>query len=100
MVRAPWCPLTSSLRLYKASDTNTLNQSAFSRIKFRSAIAIEDLFHGIEVSVPAPWRDEELPPGAISIDSIDFTTISIDFTTISIDVAVSHDEERVVLPWG
>jgi hypothetical protein len=34
-------------------------------------------------------------PGAISIDSI---TISIDFTAISIDVAVSHDEEGVVLP--
>jgi hypothetical protein len=36
-------------------------------------------------------------PGAISIDS---TTISIDFTAISIDVAVSHDEEGVVLPQG
>jgi hypothetical protein len=38
--------------------------------------------------------------GAISIDSIDSTAISIDFTAISIDVAVSHDEERVLLPWG
>jgi hypothetical protein len=36
-------------------------------------------------------------PGAISIDS---TAISIDFTAISIDVAVSHDEEGVVLPRG
>jgi hypothetical protein len=36
-------------------------------------------------------------PGAISIDSI---AVSIDFTAISIDVAVSHDEERVVLPRG
>jgi hypothetical protein len=32
-------------------------------------------------------------PRAISIDSIDFTAISI-------DVAVSHDEEGVVLPRG
>jgi hypothetical protein len=39
-------------------------------------------------------------PGAISIDSIDSTSISIDFTTISIDVVVSHDEEGVVLPRG
>jgi hypothetical protein len=39
-------------------------------------------------------------PGAISIDSIAFTTISIDFTAISIGVAVSHDEEGVVLPRG
>jgi hypothetical protein len=37
-------------------------------------------------------------PGAISIDSITVTAVSIDFTAISIDVAVSHDEEGVVLP--
>jgi hypothetical protein len=39
-----------------------------------------------------------IAPGAIFIDSVDSTTISIDFTAISIDVAVSHDEEGVVLP--
>jgi hypothetical protein len=39
-------------------------------------------------------------PGAVSIDSIDSTTVSIDFTTISIDVAVSHDEDIVVLSRG
>jgi hypothetical protein len=39
-------------------------------------------------------------PGAISIDSIASTAVSIDFTAISIDVAVSHDEEGVVLPRG
>jgi hypothetical protein len=75
----------------------TLNQSAFSQIKFRSAATIEDQFRGTEVSVPAPCQDGEVPPGAISIDSTD---ISIDFTAISIDVAVSHDEEGVVLPRG
>jgi hypothetical protein len=37
-------------------------------------------------------------PEAISIDSIASTAVSIDFTAISIDVAVSHDEEGVVLP--
>jgi hypothetical protein len=58
----PWCPLTSPLRLYKASNTKTLNQSAFSQIKFRSAAAVEDQFRGTEVSVSAPCRDGELPP--------------------------------------
>jgi hypothetical protein len=38
--------------------------------------------------------------GAISIDSIALTAVSIDFTAISIVVAVSHDEEGVVLPRG
>jgi hypothetical protein len=39
-------------------------------------------------------------PGDISIDSITSTAVSIDFTAICIDVAVSHDEEAVVLPRG
>jgi hypothetical protein len=39
-------------------------------------------------------------PGAIFAISIDYTIVSIDFTAISIDVAVSHDEEGVVLPRG
>jgi hypothetical protein len=34
------------------------------------------------------------------MDSIESTAISIDFTAISIDIAVSHDEEGVVLPRG
>jgi hypothetical protein len=43
---------------------------------------------------------QEIAPRAISIDSIDSTAISINFTAISIDVAVSHDEEGVLLPRG
>jgi hypothetical protein len=39
-------------------------------------------------------------PRAISIDSLASTADSIDFTTISVDVAISHDEEGVVLPRG
>jgi hypothetical protein len=39
-------------------------------------------------------------PGAVSIDSIESTTVYIDFTAIFIDVAGSHDEEGVVLPRG
>jgi hypothetical protein len=37
-------------------------------------------------------------PGAISIDIVASTTISIDFTTMCTNVAVSYDEEGVVLP--
>jgi hypothetical protein len=58
----PWYPLTSPLRLHKASGTKTLNQLVFLPEKFCSAAAIEDQFRGIEVSVPAPCRDGELPP--------------------------------------
>jgi hypothetical protein len=42
----------------------------------------------MKVSILAPCRDGDLPPGAISIDS----------TAISIAVAISYDEEGVVLP--
>jgi hypothetical protein len=62
LVWAPWCPLTSPLRLYKASDMKTLNESMFLPEKFRSAAAIKDQFWGTELSVLAPCRDGELPP--------------------------------------
>jgi hypothetical protein len=61
MVWAPWCPLISPLRLYKASDAKTLNQSAFFQIKFCSTAATADEVRGTKVSVPAPCRDGELP---------------------------------------
>jgi hypothetical protein len=68
--------------------------------KFRSTAAVEDQFRGTKVSVPASYQDGEVPPRAISIDSITSTAVSIDFTAISINVAVSHDEEGVVLSRG
>jgi hypothetical protein len=37
-------------------------------------------------------------PEAISINVVALTAVSIDFTAISINVAVSYDEEGVVLP--
>jgi hypothetical protein len=40
----------------------------------------------------------ESAPRAISIDAIASSTVSIDFTAISTNVAVSYDEEGVVLP--
>jgi hypothetical protein len=39
-------------------------------------------------------------PGAISIDVITSTAVSIDLTAIFFNIAVSHDEEGVVLPRG
>jgi hypothetical protein len=68
--------------------------------EFCSSAVATDEFWGTKVSILAPCRDGKVPPGAISIDAIASTTISIDFTAISINVAVSHDEEGVVLPRG
>jgi hypothetical protein len=39
-------------------------------------------------------------PGAISIDDVASSTVSIVFTAISTNLAVSYDEEGVVLPLG
>jgi hypothetical protein len=40
----------------------TLKEEASIHEKFHNATAIEDKFRGTEISVPAPCRDEELPP--------------------------------------
>jgi hypothetical protein len=81
-------PLTSPFRLEILSVAKTLNSPTSIHKKFYNATTIEDQFRGIEVSIPAPCRDGELPPEAISIDS----------TAIFIAIAVSHDEDGVVLP--
>jgi hypothetical protein len=78
----------------------TLGGSAFFPEQFRSAAAIEDKFRGTEVSVLAPCRDGEVPPEPSPSVSIAVSVISIDLTTISINLAVSCDEEGVVLPRG
>jgi hypothetical protein len=85
-------PLTSPLHLFKASIMKILNQSAFYQKK-----VLQHLRHQRPISGDRSLCSGTLPgrgsaPGAISID----------FTAISIDVAVSHDEEGVVLPrgWG
>jgi hypothetical protein len=52
------------------------------------------------VSVLAPYRDGEVPPEPSSSVSIAVSAISIDLTAISINLAVSYDEEGVVLPRG
>jgi hypothetical protein len=68
--------------------------------QFRSAAAIEAKFWGIEFFVPAPCRDEEVPPEPSPSVSIVVSVVSIDLTTIFINLAVSYDEEGVVHPQG
>ena len=88
--------LTMPLRLYKASGWKTLGESAIFQKEFRSSAAATDEFRGIEVSVPAPCRDGEVPPEPSPLVS----AVSIDLTAISINLAVSYDEEGVVHPRG
>jgi hypothetical protein len=68
--------------------------------EFRSSAATADEFLGTEVSVPAPYRDGEVPPEPSPSVSIAISAISIDLTAISTNLVVSYDEERVVLPRG
>jgi hypothetical protein len=73
---------------------------AFFLEQFRSAAAVEEKFQGTEVSIPALCRDGEVPPDPSPSVSIAISTVSIDLTAISINLAVSYDEEGVVLPRG
>jgi hypothetical protein len=61
MVWAPWVPSHIALALINSFDAKTLNESTSIHEKFHIAAVIEDQFWGIEVSVLAPCRDEELP---------------------------------------
>jgi hypothetical protein len=88
------------LRLYKASGRKTLEESAIFQKQFRSSAAAVDEFRGTEASIPAPYRDGEVPPEPSPSISIAVSAISIDLTAISINRAVSYDEEGVVHPRG
>jgi hypothetical protein len=68
--------------------------------EFRSSAAATDEFWGTEVSIPAPCRDKKVPLEPSPSVSITVSTVSIDLTAISINLAVSYDEEGVVLPQG
>jgi hypothetical protein len=68
--------------------------------QFHSSAAIEDKFRGTEVSVSAPCRNGEVPPEPAPSVSIAISAVSIDLTAISTNLAVSYDEEGVVLPRG
>jgi hypothetical protein len=79
------------------TSKRSLKQSVNFQKEFRSSAAAADEFRGTEVSVPAPCRDGEVLPELSPSVSI---AVSIDLTTISINLAVSYDEEGVVLPRG
>jgi hypothetical protein len=88
------------LCLYKASGWKTLGESAKFLEQFHSSAATADEFWGTEVSILAPCRDGEVPPEPSPSVSIVVSAVSIDLTAISINLAVSYDEEGVVLPRG
>jgi hypothetical protein len=88
------------LRLYKASGWKTLGESAIFQKEFRSTAAAVDKFWGTEVSIPAPCRDGEVPSEPSPSVSIAVSAVSINLIAISINLAVSYDEEGVVLPRG
>jgi hypothetical protein len=88
------------LRLYKASGQKTLGESTKFPEQFRSSAAAVDEFRGTEVSVPAPCQDGEVPPESSPSVSITVSAVSIDLTAVPINLAVSYDEEGVVLPRG
>jgi hypothetical protein len=88
------------LCLYKASGRKTLGGSANFQKEFRSSATIVDKFQGTEVSVPTPCRDGEVPPEPSPSVSIAVSAVSIDLTAISINLAISYDEDGVVLPRG
>jgi hypothetical protein len=68
--------------------------------QFRSSAAAANEFRGTKVSVPAPCQDGEVPPEPSPSISIAVSTVSIDLTAISINLAISYDEEGVVLLRG
>jgi hypothetical protein len=55
---------------------------------------------GTEVFVLAPCQNGELPPEPSPSVSITVSAVSIDLTAISINLAISYDEEGVVLSRG
>jgi hypothetical protein len=71
------------LCLYKASGWKTLKESAKFPEQFCSAAAVEAKFRGIEVTVPEPCRDGEVPPEPSPSVPIAVSAVSIDLTAIS-----------------
>ena len=83
LVWGPWWPPgVAPPPIYSLPPENPKKRSLHPR-KVPQPPSSSTLVRGTEISVPAPCRDGELPPEAISID----------FTAIFIAVADSHDEE-------
>jgi hypothetical protein len=93
MVRPPWSPPDDAPSPIRSLPTVNPKKIAFFPEQFRSTTTVEDKFWGTEVSIPAPCRDRKVPPEPS-------LSVSITVSVISINLAVSYDEEGVVLPRG
>jgi hypothetical protein len=100
VVRPPGGPLMPPLRRFKASRSpNPKTIGNFSeevpqlRRRHRRISGDRSLCFG---TLPG-WGSA---PRAISIDGVASTAVSINFTAFSTNVAISYDEEGVVLPRG
>jgi hypothetical protein len=85
---------------HKANGAKTSMEHQKLYIRLRCITAIKDKFWGTEVSIPTPCWDGEVPPEPSPSVSIAVSAVSIDLTAISINLAVSYDEEGVVLRRG
>ena len=90
-----WCGrlghlLATPFGLYIASAVQTLKESTISPEEFRSSAATKNPNSGDKSLCFGTLPGRGSAPGVISIDS----------TAMFIAVAVSHDEEGVVLPRG
>jgi hypothetical protein len=100
VVRPPWSPPDDAPSPIKSLPTENPKTIGEISRKFHRSAAATDEFWGTEFSVLAPCQDGEVPPEPSPSVSIAVPTISIDLTAISINLAVSYDEEGVVLPQG
>jgi hypothetical protein len=66
--------------------------------QFCSSAATTDEFWGTKIYVLAPCQDGEVPLEPSPSVSIAVSAVSINLTAISTNLAVSYDEEGVVLP--
>jgi hypothetical protein len=93
-------PSQFNSRDHFCASKQSIRESAIFQKEFRSSATAADEFRGTEVSVTAPCRDGEVPPEPSPSVFIAVSAISIDLSAISINLAVSYDEEGVVLPRG
>jgi hypothetical protein len=100
VVWSPWSTSDDAPSPIRSPQRKTLNQSAKFPEEFCSFVAATDEFRGTEVSIPAPYRDGEVPPEPSPSVSIAVSAVSTDLTVISINLAVPYDEEGVFLPRG
>jgi hypothetical protein len=100
MVRPPWSTsddAPSPIRSLPTENPKTIGENSRTvpqlRRRHRQISGDKSLYSGT-------LRGREVPPEPSPSVSITISAISIDLTAISINLAVSYDEEGVVLPRG